>query len=416
MVISTKKVLVIGAGLGQVAIISKARTKGFYVTAVTPHGNYPGIPLADDILWTDIFNKEYIAEYAKDKSYSAVISDQSDLTMPTVAYVSSSLGLPGNKIEQVLAYSNKRLFRNNCELLGIPVPRHTSSSEPWVSKQFLTCPFPWIVKPEDSQSSIGVTRINSKEEIQVALSNAIAKSRSGCAIVEEFFHGHEVVCEGFIYHGKYYNLAFADRKYFDLGNLFIPCQSLFPSTVHKDLLNQIIAYEEKLAEYVHPNFAIVHSEYLINLSSGEIRVVESALRGGGVWISSDLIPMCTGIDINELLLECALGIEDDVEGQLAKKQSDAAGYVCFYLPDGIIESISGIDEIRRLPYVSLACLDDLSVGMKTSPMTYKGARKGPILVKANSRSELNENVKKVQAVLEIGVRTPDGKLKGICWE
>ena len=43
-----KKVLVIGAGIGQINIVRLARAKGCHVTVVSIKGDYPCIPLADD--------------------------------------------------------------------------------------------------------------------------------------------------------------------------------------------------------------------------------------------------------------------------------------------------------------------------------------------------------------------------------
>ncbi|HAW15553.1 MAG TPA: hypothetical protein DCW41_02480, partial [Clostridiales bacterium] len=155
-------------------------------------------------------------------------------------------------------------------------------------------------------------------------------STEDAAIIEEFFVGHEIVCEGFIDDGKYYNLSFADRKYFDLKNEFVPCQTLFPSKVDRKILDKVIACEERMAAYVHPAFGIVHAEYLVNEQTGEIRVVESALRGGGVYISSHLIPLSTGIDINEVLLDKATGVPVDTKAVIESRNDKAAGYVCFH--------------------------------------------------------------------------------------
>ena len=177
----------------------------------------------------------------------------------------------------------------------------------------------------------------------------------------------------------------------------------------------MVEYESKLAAYTNPSFAIVHAEYLVNLESGEIRIVESALRGGGVYISSDLIPMCSGIDINEVLLNKAMGIDIDVDEVFEQRQDKASAYVCFYLPDGIIMDVRGVEEVKKLPFVRRAYIDDLKVGNHTEPMTYKGARKGPILVGGENRQDLEKNITIVQNVLQIDVKDNDGHIVGIVW-
>lgn len=411
-----EKLLVIGAGIGQVPIINKAKAKGISVTVVTKPGNFSGIDIADEVFECDIYDRDAIVKYAKQNGITAVISDQNDLMNPTVAYVAEKLGLPGNRFDQVMAYCNKNTFRDNCDRLGIPVPKHIAVESEAFDYTTFDCPFPWIVKPADSQSSIGVQRVDTPEEFYEALRFALSVSRTHSAIVEEFFFGKEIVCEGFIENGQYHLLSFADRKYFNLPNLMIPTQTVFPSVLDETLLAEVIRYEEKMAAYVDPAFGIVHSEYLVNDEKREIRIVESALRGGGVYISSHLIPFATGIDINEILLKKALGRPCDVSATFDNKQQKAAGYVCFYLPEGTVKSVSGVQQIKDYPFVRMVCVDDIKAGDKTEKMLHKGLRKGPILVTGDDRADLEKNIATVQQTLKIEVVAPDGRVNGICWE
>lgn len=410
-----KTLLVIGAGIGQSHLIEQARARGLWVIVVSPLGNYPGLALADEICSLDIYDRDAIVDYARQKGVDAVVSDQNDLVMPTVAYVAEKLGLPGNSFDQAIAYSNKNVFREHCDKLGIPVPCHASSDKMNPLPELSGVPFPWIVKPEDSQSSIGVAKVSNETELESALEQAQRLSKNNRAIVEKFFVGHEVVCEGYIYQGKYHLLAFADRRYFDIPNRFIPTQTVFPSVVRRNILEQIVDYETQMAAHIRPNFGIVHSEYLINLESGEIRVVESALRGGGVFISSHLIPLATGIDVDRLLLDCALGEEVNVEEIFTGGRLRAAAYICFYLPEGEIVAVHGMEELARLPFVKKMEIGDLQVGMLTGKMLHKGMRKGPILVDAETREDLENYLVIIRDTLQIEVRAPDGSLKGICW-
>lgn len=411
-----KKLLLIGASIGQVPLLQKAKSQGINVTVATIPGNYPCIEMADDVIYRDIYDRDGIVEEAKKRGITAVTSDQNDLMNPTVAYVSEKLGLPGNSFETVMSYCDKNRFRTNCEKAGVPVPRHVAVDSIEYDFSGFKCPFPWIVKPADSQSSIGVQRVDNMAELKDALGVALSKSPTHSAIVEEYFFGHEIVCEGFINNGKYYLLAFADRKYFELPELLIPCQTIFPSVVDKKLLDRVVEYESILAAYTNPEFAIVHSEYLVDLKNEEIRIVESALRGGGVYISSDLIPMCTGIDINQVLLDKVMGVNVDVDAVFSGRDDKASAYVCFYLPDGVVDKIRGINEVKELPFVRKAYIDDILIGQQTEPLTYKGARKGPILVSGENRDDLEEKINIIQQIFQIDIKCKNGKTAGIVWE
>ena len=410
-----KKVLVIGAGIGQVPISQLVKQRGYYLIVVTIQGNYPCIDIADKVYYVDIFDRGAVLDIAKKEKVDAVISDQNDLMMPTVAYISEHLDLPGNTFSQVNSYCNKNIFRENCNKLSIPSPKHARVLSTKIPLDFEDVPFPWMVKPEDSQSSIGVAKVNSKEEYISAITYALKCSRNHAAIVEEFFVGDEIVVEGFIYKGEYYNLGFADRRYFNLPNLFIPNQTIFPSVVSDQIKAECIRYEQTMCQYISPSFAIVHSEYLVNQSTSDVRIVESALRGGGVYISSHLLPMACGIDINSYLLDCAVGIETDFKYIYNHSEdSKSSAYVCFYLPKGPVTSIDGIDDLMSLPYVH-KCDLDIFIGMETKEMTYKGQRLGPIIISGEDRQDIEAKIKSIQLLLTIKVDGSGSLNSDIIW-
>ena len=400
-----KKVLVIGAGIGQVNIVKLARSKGCHVTVVSISGDYPCIHLADDFFECDIYDRDRIVEYAKKHSIDAILSDQNDLMMPTVAYVAEKLSLPGNSFEQQWSYTDKNKFRCICDNINVPVPKHIAVNSSILPDHF-TASLPWIIKPADSQSSIGISKISSISEYALAVNHALSKSKKGEAIVEEFFVGTEFVCEGFVYKGKYYNLMFGDRRYFD-GTL-LPCQTLFPTDIlPKTIQEDIVKCESKIAAEVNPSFGIVHSEYLVNLSTGDFRIIDTALRGGGVYISSHLVPLTTGIDINSVLLDCALGKETDIDNLIKTKVENASAYVCFNLPEGVINTVEGVDELKALPNVTFFDDSNLKVGSYTGKMEVKGNRKGPIIIHAENRGQLEKVISKLKETLKIYVSGND---------
>lgn len=411
--VEKKTILVIGAGIGQVNIVQLAHKMGLYVIVVSPKGNYPAIDTADELFECDIYDRERIVEFAKKNHIDAVISDQNDLMMPTVAYVAEKLGLPGNTFRQVMSYCDKNSFRSICEKVGVPVPPHMAIND----DKLIDFPYalPWIVKPSDSQSNIGISKIGIFAEYQDAAKLALDKSKLGTAIVEKFFEGEEFVCEGFVYQGKYYNLSFGDRQYF--AGTMIPSQTRFPAMLEEDIQHRIIEYEQRITDSIKPSFGIVHSEYLVNKKSKDICIIESAIRGGGVYISSHLIPMAIGVDINTLLLKCALGIVDkeEVECNLSNKKGHSAAYVCFTLPNGIVQSIDGVEKVKNLEYVKMCDVSGVYVGMHTEPMQTKGMRKGPILVEAANRSELKKRIEQIQSLLQITIKDEDGMIKQAIW-
>lgn len=405
----------VGAGIGQVFLSKKIKRRGDYLITVTLPGHQPVIEIADKVCYCDVFDKAGVLCIARQESIDAVISDQNDTMMPTVAFVAEKMDLPGLRGTQVEAYCNKNRYRDNCDKLDIPVPKHIEVHELKIPAEFTCVPFPWIVKPADSQSSVGVEKVHDEKEYFAALEKAIGYSKTGSAILEEFFNGQELVAEGFIYQGRYYNLGFADRKYFKLDSLFIPSQTIFPSNIDKNVLAKMEACEQRMAEYIKPEFAIVHSEYLYNPRTQEFRVVESAIRGGGVYISSHLVPLYSGIDINETLLDCICGKHIDMNVVMSCRNDKAAAYVCFYLPEGTIINVDGMEEAANLPFVRMMCVDDVKVGCTTPPLTHKGQRLGPIIVTGEDRANIEKNIAFLQKLIKVTVRNNKGDELGIIW-
>lgn len=401
-----KKVMIIGAGAGQVPLINLCKQEGLYTYVVSPFGPYPGIDLADTHINEDIYNVDALVEKGMELGIDYVISDQSDYAVPLVAYIADKLALPGNNPEVAQTYSYKSKFRAFCEKNNIPSPKaieiHGAESLPEGLR------FPVVVKPTDSQGSRGISKVDSYTTLKQAVLNALAYSKKGSVIIEEFFKGREVVCEGFAIDGVYYPVAFGDRNYFNLEGKFIPSQTVFPSSLSREFEKRIIANERLITSILKPDFGTIHSEYLVNEKTGEFVVVESALRGGGVYIASDLIPLSVGVDLTEILFLAMTGQKEKAINKLENRIEHASAYICFYLNEGCITSIKGVDEIKSMAFVKKADIDNLCVGDNVPFIEHKGMRKGPFIVEANSLSDLTKYINDIQSVFSVDINGEEG--------
>ena len=92
----------------------------------------------------------------------------------------------------------------------------------------------------------------------------------------------------------------------------------------------------------------------------------------------------------------------------------SAGYVAFYVPAGEVVSVSGIDEVENYPYIHASTLGGIKNGMVHDDPTDKRMRYSMIL-SADSRSELEERIKKIRDTIHVIVRTESGEEKDIIW-
>ncbi len=409
-----KKIMILGASQCQVPIITQAQEMGFEVVVVSVTGNYPGFSVADKAYEIDVRDRGKILEVAKEERICGILTDQTDLPVLTVAYVADQLGLPGVGYDCALRFTNKYNMRQYCERVGVPGPKHSkvSSLQEAVSlaKDFR---FPLVLKPVDSQGSRGVIKIDVKDDLEDAFQKAIVHSAVQEVILEEFFQGREVVIEGFMANNQFTNLVIGDREYFDLPNMFIPRQTIFPSQIKSELQERLLELNTKLVKGFAPKFGITHSEFLVDERTSEVRLVETAIRGGGVFISSDLIPLASGINVNKRLISLASG-EGDTTIDLGQVTQRAAAYMCFCLPEGQIHSVKGLQDVQAINGVRKAFLDDLQVGRLVPETTDKTMRQGPILIAGENRQDLQDIMDNVQDTLKIEVKTPTG-IKNMIW-
>ncbi len=406
-------VLILGAANVQIPLIRFVQSKGYRAIVVSIPGDYPGFDIADRCIYCDVRDGKAILQEIANEKVVAVMTDQTDLPVPTVAYLAKELGLAGNDVQTALIYTNKCMMREAINEIGLPNVRYYRAHNVEDVAQNWHI-YPAMIKPEDNQGSRGVCRVNNLNELRNAFDEALSFSKTQHVIVEEFFEGKEVVVEGFVNDGAYLNLGIGDRIYFNRDNQFIPSQTIFPSAISPNLQDALLQFERMLHAHLHPSFGMTHSEYLIN-DNGDIRLVETALRGGGVYISSHLISLYTGINNYNLLLDSALGKQialSDVEKQMQRK---AAAYICFYLTEGEVVSIKGIEELQQLKGVVKVDMHNVEVGAHIGAMVNKTHRLGPILVSADSREEIDKLIKQVQQTLDICVLCPDGTERSIIW-
>lgn len=407
-----KKLMILGAGRGQVPIIKLARAMGHEAIVVSIRGNYPGISLADKHLEIDVRDKESVLAAAESEGIDGVIADQIDIAVPSVAFVAETLGLPGIGYERSLRFTDKYMMRLECERLGIASPRFMKATT--IEEARAACDhtgLPVVVKPVDNAGSKGVGLASRLDELPRLFEEAINCSRKKAVIIEEFIEGAEYLVEGLVIEGVPHNLAIAERQDFRIPGRFIPNRTVYRPAENM-VEARILQANLDLISGLELPMGATHSEFLVQKGSGKVYLVETAARGGGCYISSDLVPLATGIELNRHLIEMALGKAVGINPHDIR--TNVCGFICFSLPAGLITSVSGREAVSRMPKVHKALLDNLEVGMEARPMMDKSMRQGPILIQADSIEDFNETVARIRETLAVAVQTQDGRA-GIIW-
>lgn len=397
-----KKIMILGAGVYQFPLVKYA-SEHYRVVLIAPEVTDKFHKLVEKVYLLDLRKKEEILEIAKREEIDGIITDQTDIPVRTVAYVAEKLGLPGNNYETACLFTDKNLMRKKLVDLGLPViPFETVSDLDYAIASANRIGYPVIIKPVDNQGSRGVQKIIDENDMVKKFNSTLSASPSDKVIVEKFITGKEAVVEGLCINKQFQNLIIGDTYYFDIEDAFSAKQRLFPSRLSQDIQKKILDMNKEIIEGFGLYQGITHSEFIID--GNDVYLIETAARGGGVFISSDLINLKTGIISEKVLTDLALG--NDVSINREDKDCVCC-YIAFYLPYGEVVSLDGIEEVKTLSFVHNNLLDDISIGMKTVRIEDKTSRFS-IIVSGKNYSELNDNINYIRNVLNIKVKTVDG--------
>ena len=387
-----KNALVIAGGLWQVPLIEYLKKEKYQATVVDPYDNSKGVLIANRHIKRDVRDRLGILSDL-DRKYDFVCTDQSDISVETVAFLSEKLNLNGNKEDVVQKFTNKYLSRQYADSINIPIPAYTEVCTINQIKEFIrkhNCPL--MLKPCDSQSSKGIHKINTNvtdTELEVYLEDALSYSQIKKAILEEFIDGYEITVEGFCANGKHRVLAISKKKHFKTG---IASSLTYPAPLSEDLERRIVDADNKYVNQSGLSFGPTHAEYIINEQTGKFYLVEIACRGGGTLISSDIVKWVSGFDVYQAYLSCLQGENVDVYGCSLTRKSAELHF--FDFGSGKIKTIYGMDEVSGIEGVH-----KVDFGFKEGDIINSceddRSRQGFFIVFADDSDTLKDRVSKV---------------------
>ena len=404
-----KTIMILGAGDYQLPLVQEA-AKTCRVVLVAPEIGPRFLPYADRTYLLDVREEEEILKIARAERIDGIITDQTDIPVRTVAYVAEQMDLPGIGSETGFLFTNKSAMRERLHELGLPVLPYCETdcleeAETFFRQAGGRC----IIKPEDNQGSRGVAEVNSLEELRAKYDDAARYSRKHRVIIEKMAQGREFVLEGMVAGYDYRTLICGDTHYFDLPDVFAAKMRVFPSQQEPKLVERVCRLNEKIIRGFGLRQGITHSEFIMD--GDEIYLLETAARGGGVFISSDLIRLGSGLNTERFLIELALGERDSLPE--LEPVHGACGYMALFLPEGEVTQVEGVEAVKALPFVHRHQLDKLHVGLRSGKNADKTSRFA-IIVDAPDYDSLMARMDRIRSLLHVTVER-DGVKRGIIW-
>ncbi|NOH16443.1 ATP-grasp domain-containing protein [Clostridium cochlearium] len=300
-----KTILILGAGQFQVPVIKKAKKLG-YKTIVTDYDSKAeGFKFADIALNISTLDKEKTLQVAKIYNIDGILTT-SDFPVRTVAYVCKKMNLIGLSTRAAEISTDKFLLRECIKKNNIPCPKYLllNDKKDIYSEKLKGFEFPLIIKPVDSSASRGVCKVYNLQELELAYEEAYYYSKSGKVILEEFLDGLEYSVETLTQNGIN-NIVAITEKHTSGYPYFVEDRHIVPAYLNKEQEYKIKDMINKVINAIGIDNSSSHAE--IKLTEKGPILIEIGARLGGDYITSDLVPLSTGIDMLENIINISVG-------------------------------------------------------------------------------------------------------------
>lgn len=406
------KILILGAGEGQIPLILRAKEAGWHTIVVSPKGDYPGFELADEIAYCNIADIDAVVDLAKTLQVQAIATDQTDIPVMAIQRVAKEMGVPAIRCVDINNFRYKSRMRELCQSAGIKTIPYLVTSDIQAVNYFLEQQVgSIIIKPVDSQGSRGVTQVKTIAELQEAFDKAMSYSKEKKVIVEQFIDGQEVEVDTVMCRDEIKAVLIGDVFNFESIQIFSAYERIYPSQLPTATQDEIRRVNAQTLKVLGLHTGWTHGEYMV-AKNGDVYLLEVGARGGGNYIGSDIVKTMIGVSTDEMAFRTAIGDESFYsEVGLTNK---CCAYKCFCLPEGTISAINIDEAWLNSDIVLRHNLEGLYLGKVCHRTTDKTTRYTVIVV-ADNHAQLRTIMDDIPSHISIEVTSDEGK-KGCIWQ
>lgn len=302
-----KKVLVLGAGRGQVGLIRAAHNLGHEAIVVSIPGDYPGFAMADKIVYADLRDPDAVSKVAKEVGADGAVVAGADLALPALGAVCEDNGLRGPDRKTASASSDKSFMKEAFVKHGVRTARHFVAytlEEAKKAPELIRMPV--VVKAIDLGGSRGVNIVFNEEDIEAAYRDTMSVTRADHCVIEEYIDGYEVSATAMVAGGEVLCvLPMGDLRYGE--NDEIPVGHYVPLECGPEICDDIDKQVRAAIKAIGLDDCAINADLMI--MDGKAYMLELTGRLG-----ANAIPEITsayyGHDIHEDIVLAALGEYD----------------------------------------------------------------------------------------------------------
>lgn len=396
---------IVSGGAEAVPGIQRARAMGLHVVVSDINPAAPGFAVADDTVVANTYDVDETvaaatAYHRKTRPIDGVMCMAADVPL-TVASVAAALDLPGIPVEAARLAADKLAMKQAFARGGVPIPWYQAiASLDELRAAVAGRGLPLVLKPVDGRGARGVLRLTEKTDLAWAFAHATSQSRSGAVMIEAYLAGPQISTEGLLVGGEGSTSGFIDRNYEHLETYapyIVENGGEQPSALPAAAQRQIADLAMRAGRAMGIVSGNVKGD-MVWTDRGPF-VIEIAARLSGGWMSTDQIPLGTGVDLIGGSIRLALG-ESVAAEDIRPRWHRGVAIRYFFPPPGRVTSIEGAEAFAHVSWVHRLGFF-VQPGDTVQPTTDHTKRAGFVITIGATREEAVDRAQSVVQAIRI---------------
>jgi len=337
-----RRLLVLGAGAGQLGLLEAAHERGVYVVAVDRDPGAPGFRYADRRAIVSVEDENAIDRLAAAERVAGVIAPGIDFPVGLAARVAARHNLLHPLAPEVAqAAVSKTRQRERLAAAGVPhAPFQICTNAADAKQAAAELGLPVVFKPPDRQGQRGLGVVTAAEEVAEAFDTALAAARGQIVLVEKLVVGAELTVNAFSVSGQFHPLTVTDRVVAEPPAFGVALAHVWPSELDAEVVDAAIELARAAAAAVGVENGPMYTQVLVGEDGPVVGELAARLGGGH---DAELCEAALGVDLNGLAIRAAFGQEIPAD---ELRPEPAAGGACvrfLVAPEGSVEAVEGVE-------------------------------------------------------------------------
>lgn len=361
-----KTIMILGGGIFQLEAIRTSVKLGYHVISVDYLPDNIGHKYSHEYLNLSTTDHVAIMKAARQKSIDGIFTMASDVALPTLGFVSNSLGLIGPSLEVIRTLTRKDHFRRLQKQLNLESPFievvNESSQDILESRDI-----PLMIKPAVSSGSRGVVKVTQgAKDLKQRIHEACTFSFDGRACIEEYVSGTDICVEGFIVDERIQFSCFTLKQMRGFAVLGHEIPLNLDAQKKSEMLNQAKTVFEGIGYKSGP----FDADFRVSGDRVVLLEITPRLGGNGVPV---LCNHATGHNLIEQSIKHSMGeMDEGLDKQLITCATPSVSILLYSEKSGVVSSFNRLKNLNELFDEKLNVVFALQKGQKLSRFRHGG--------------------------------------------